>query len=114
MLFIENCAFPHIDGVARVAALGEFRVIANLAFETYVGDESLIGLWIETRQIAGVGIAVRIAICDIEQKNEIIAVGKHGHVNSLLDRGCGFAGFCVLSPVHLVEITKSERALASQ
>ena len=80
MLLVEDRAFLNIDREAAVAALGEFRVIANLALEADVGDEALIGLGVEPRQVAGVRVAVRIAVHDVEQENEIVAVGERGHV----------------------------------
>ena len=79
MLLVEDRAFLNIDGVAGVAAFGDFGVVANFALEADVGDETLVRLGIETRQIAGVGVAVGVAVGDVEQKNEIIAMGQCGH-----------------------------------
>ena len=81
MLLVEDRAFLDVDGVAGLAPLGDFGVVANLALEADVGDEALVRLGIETRQIAGVGIAVGIAVGDVEQENEIVAMGKRGHAS---------------------------------
>ena len=42
----------------------------------------MAGLWIETRQIAGVRITIGIAVLHIEQENEIVAAGKVAHAAS--------------------------------
>ena len=81
MLLVEDGAFLDVDGVAGFAALGDFGVVANLALQTDVGDETLVRLGVEARQIAGVGIAVGIAVGDVEQENEIVAMGKRGHAS---------------------------------
>ena len=39
----------------------------------------MIGLRIETRQVAGIRIAIGIAAGDVEQENEVVAIGDDGH-----------------------------------
>jgi hypothetical protein len=79
MLVVEDRALLDIDGVAGVSAFGDLGVVANLALEADVGDEALVRLGIETGQIAGVGVAVGVAVGDVEQKNKIIAMRQRGH-----------------------------------
>ena len=79
MLLVEDGAFLNIDRVARFMALGQFGEIANFALQANVGDETQIGLRVETRQVARVGIAVRVAVGHLEEQYEIVAIGYGGH-----------------------------------
>ena len=96
MLFVENRTFPNIDRVACLAALGEFRIISDFALEAHVGDEALIGFWIETRQIAGVRVAVGIAVRHVEKEHEIEAMRKRGHLSHSLGAAAAVASFSVV------------------
>ena len=55
--------------------LGEFDIVAHLALEADVRDEAVIGFGVEPRQVAGIGVAVRIAVGNVEQQDEVVAVG---------------------------------------
>ena len=60
--------------VGFLLGLGEIDVVANFPLECHVGHEALHGLWVETRRVGGIGVAVRIAVCAVEQVNEVVAV----------------------------------------
>jgi hypothetical protein len=40
----------------------------------YVGDQPVAGFGVETRQVAGVGIAVGVAVLHVEQQDEVVAM----------------------------------------
>ena len=116
MLLVEDGAFLDIDRVAGVAALGDLGVVADLAFQTDVGDEALVRLGIEARQIAGVRVAIGIAVRDVEQENEIVAMGQAGSCRLLLRRGCDVAAGLVLAAIEFVAlmvVADREERLAS-
>jgi hypothetical protein len=71
--------------------------------------EALIGLRIETRKIAGVGIAIGIAVGHIEEKDEIETVGEGGH--SLL-LGCSGGVLAAVEIIALVVVADCEMRLA--
>jgi len=54
----------------------ERDIVADLALQRDVGDEAAIGLGVEPRHVAGVGIAVRIAVRHVEEENEFVAARK--------------------------------------
>ena len=79
VLVVENGAFLHVDVPAVLAAMGEFDIVADLALEADVGDKPEVRFRVDTRHVAGVGIAIGIAAGDIEQQHEIVAIGDGGH-----------------------------------
>ena len=76
VLLVKDRPLRDVDCETRLAALGKFNVVANLALEADIGNEALIGLGIEPRQVAGIRVSVRVAVRYIEQDDEIVAVGK--------------------------------------
>src|SRR5690625_4551598 len=82
MLFIEDRAFLNVDSKARRIGPRELEIVPDLALEAYVTDETTVGLWIEPRQVPGIGIAVRVAVCNIEKKDEVIAIVERVHAVS--------------------------------
>src|SRR5258708_16198434 len=79
MAIVEDRALLHIDAVARLIALGELCIIANLALQRHIADQTFIGFGVHARQVAGVGIAVRIAIGHVEQEDDVVTIGERGH-----------------------------------
>ena len=79
MLVVQNGAFLHVDMETLLSRTCEFHIVADLSLQADIRDETVIGLRIKTGKIASVGIAVRIAVGDIEDEDEIIAVGERGH-----------------------------------
>ena len=63
----RRSAFAHIDE------------IAHFALEADVGDEAFLRFGLDARHVAAVGVAVRIAVGDIEQIDELVAVLDGGH-----------------------------------
>ena len=57
----------------------KFGVVADFALQRHVADEADIGLGIDPRKVAGVGVAVGIPVGDVEQEDNVVAVGERGH-----------------------------------
>ena len=79
MLLVKDPPLRDVYGETRLAALGNFNIVANFALEADIGNEALIGLGIEPRQVAGVRISIRITVRYIEQDDEIVAVGERAN-----------------------------------
>ncbi|MNG29245.1 hypothetical protein D3C84_1146410 [compost metagenome] len=84
MLQVQHRLFLHVDDIARLGlavGIGLFQrhVVADLALEADIRDQPLVGFRIETRQVAGVRVAVRVAVGDIEQIDELVTVGDGAH-----------------------------------
>src|SRR6185437_14505857 len=54
-------------------------IIAHLALDAYVRDESLGCLGVHARLVVGIGIAIRVAVLAVEVVHEVIAVLDHAH-----------------------------------
>src|SRR6266481_592351 len=91
MLLVEYGAFLYIDAIARLVAFRELGVISYLALQRNIADQPLVGLGVHSRHVAGVGIAVRIAVGDVEQENDVEAVGERGH--QAASSGADFSDF---------------------
>src|SRR5918996_819082 len=74
---IQRSSFLHEDLAVR--ATNHLHVVPDLALQANVSHQALIGLGIEARQVAGVGITVRIAVRDVEQVDEIVAILDRAH-----------------------------------
>src|ERR1700686_1016034 len=79
VLLVKDRPLRDVDCETRLAALGKFNGVANLELEADIGDEALIGLGVEPRQVAGIRVSVRVAVRYIEQDDEIVAVGERAH-----------------------------------
>src|SRR5665213_3060104 len=55
-----------VGGGALASGREEVEKVADFALEANVGDEAAIGVGIEARHVAGIGVAVGIAIDDLE------------------------------------------------
>lgn len=65
-----------VGGVAHAGGWEKVEEIADFAFEANVGNETAIGVGIETRHVASIGVAVGVAIGDFEEEEEIVTVGE--------------------------------------
>lgn len=86
---VQNGSFGEVDAVGVVARAGHLHKVADFALEADIGDEALAGLDIDARKVAGIRVAVGIGVLDIEEVDEVVAVG-HGVWFS----GLGLRGFC--------------------
>ena len=68
------------DGLNRVHLADRGDRIANLALDTHIGDVPLRCLRIKAWKVACIGVAVRVAILHVEQKNEVVAAVNDGLV----------------------------------
>ena len=80
MSLVEHGFFLHIDPVAGGSFLGQLHIIAHLALEADVRHQPQAGLGIDAGHVAGVGIAIGVAVLHVEEKHEVITVrdGRHG------------------------------------
>jgi hypothetical protein len=70
----EDGLFFHIDVVGRRFAFHQADEVAHLALERYVGDQPMAGFGVEARQVAGVRVAVGVAVLHIKEQHEVVAV----------------------------------------
>ena len=59
---------------------GQGNIIPHLALQCHVGNQAAVGFGVEARQIAGIWIAVRVAIGHIEEQHEFMSAGQCGGV----------------------------------
>ena len=62
------------DGVGHFIAAGDLHVVADAAFEGDVGDEAAHVLGIDARGIAGIRVAVGVAVLAVEKEKEFVAI----------------------------------------
>lgn len=65
-----------VGGGALSSGREKIEEVADFALEADVGDEAAIGVGVETRHIAGIGVAVGVAIGDFEEEEKIVTVGE--------------------------------------
>lgn len=70
--------------------------VAYLPLEAHVRDNAAVGVGIETRQVAGIGIAIRVAVGDFEQEEEVVAVRQDVVAHILFVSGSIGFGFGVI------------------
>ena len=62
-----------IVGIGGVL-LQRLHIVADLALQADVGHQTVAGLGVDAGHIAGIGVAVGVAVLHIEQNDEIVAV----------------------------------------
>ena len=76
-----------VDAVAGIVLLDRLHIVADLALEADIGHQPVAGFWVDAGHVAGVRVAVGVAVLHIEQDNKIVAVFdgfRHGYCSSLL------------------------------
>ena len=53
----------------------ELHIVADLSLETDVGDEPALGEGVDAWLVAGVGVAIGVAVGDLEEDQDVVAVG---------------------------------------
>ena len=76
---IEDRILHHKDVVCAVSQLlallgGKEDIVTDLALEADVGDQSVTGLDVDPREVAGVGITIGVAVRDVEEVDEVVPV----------------------------------------
>jgi hypothetical protein len=66
-----------IAGVAGSLRWKHVHEIADFPFFTHVGDDAPVGIGIKARQVAGIGVAVGVAVGDFKQEEEVVTVGQY-------------------------------------
>jgi len=79
MALVQDSPFDHVDAVANIAVMHGLDIVADLALDRDVRNQSLVGLRIEPWQVAGIGVTVRVAVGHVEEENEIVTVLQGGH-----------------------------------
>ncbi len=74
MLLVQNGFFLDVDFIGRLLFLHQPNIVAHFALEADIGDQPFAGLCIDAWQVAGIRIAVGVAVLHIEQQYEIVAV----------------------------------------
>ena len=52
--------------------------VPHFAFEAHVGNEALVAGRINARQVAGIGITVRVAIGDVKHDEDVVTAADNG------------------------------------
>src|SRR5690606_8902872 len=73
-LLVQDGALPDVDGIRRLPLVDEADEIADLPLQTDVGHKPLPRLRVDSGQIPRVGIAIGVAVGDVEEVDEIEAV----------------------------------------
>lgn len=71
-----------IDGVIEDGVLSDedplvsrhLYIVAYLALDAYIGDESLASLGVYTGQVVTIGISIGVAILDVKEQDEVISI----------------------------------------
>ena len=92
---VQGYAVLDIDTPAGGVLFYGFHIVADLPLQTHVGNDAQTGLRVYAGHVAGVRIAVGVAVLHVKQNNEFIAVfDRCGHVSSppFSDSGPAFGG----------------------
>lgn len=85
-LRVEGDAFLDEHLEAGLALVGEGDRVANLSFDRDIGDEALAADGIDTRHASRVGVAVGVAVFDVDEEDVVVLAGgvqvRIGHEKS--------------------------------
>ena len=73
VLLVEDGLLLDVDLERRLLAVRQADEVADLALQADVGDEALAGLRVEPGQVPRVGVAVGVAVGDVEEIDEVVA-----------------------------------------
>ena len=103
MLQVQHRLFAHVDfkalftlrRVALVLVFHQADKIAHFALERYVRHQAVTGFSIQARHVAGIRIAIGVAVFHVEDENKVVAVcewmgGGHADAPSVLVESSGF------------------------
>lgn len=71
---VEGNAVLDVDAVAFFVLFQGLDIVADLPLEADVGHQTVARLGVDAGHIACIGVAVGVAVLDVEQDDEIIAV----------------------------------------
>ena len=70
---LRQVGFPlDVYLVPGLVLVGGVHPVPDLAFQGNVRDQALGGLGVHSGQVAGVGVAVGVAVLDVEEQHEIV------------------------------------------
>ena len=72
MLLVQHGAFGDVDAETRRVGAGDLDIVADLALEADVADQPVSRLWVHPRHVAGVRVAVGVAVLDVEEQHELV------------------------------------------
>ena len=76
---LRQVGFPlDVYLVPGLVLAGGVHPVPDLALQGNVGDQALGGLGVHSGQVAGVGVAVGIAVLDVEEQHEVVAAFSIG------------------------------------
>ncbi len=78
MLIVEHGFLADVDVVARGLGFRELDEVADFALQADVCDDAVARLGIDAREVAGIGVAVGVAVGGVEEEGEVVAV-VHGN-----------------------------------
>ena len=73
VLLVQDGLLLDVNLEGRLLALRQADEIADLALQADVGDEALAGLRVDPRQVPRVGVAVGVAVGDLEEIDDVVA-----------------------------------------
>ena len=68
---VEHGSFLDKDAVAGFAGFRHVHIVTDFALQAYVGHQTVAGFGVYAGKIAGIGVAVRIAVLNIEEIEEV-------------------------------------------
>ena len=71
---VEVGGVLHEDGVGHLVVAGDLDVVADAALDRHIRDQTQHGLRIQARSVAGVRVAIGVAVLAIEEEEELVAV----------------------------------------
>ena len=71
---VQRHPFFDVDLKAGVAFFDRFNIVPDLALEAHISNQAIARLRIDSRHVAGIGIAVRVAVLHVEIHHEIVAI----------------------------------------
>jgi hypothetical protein len=77
----RDAAIAHEDAIAArmrvhsivLVAVVQVNIVADFALEAHIGHDALHRFGVDARQIARIGVAVRVAVAHIEQDHEVVS-----------------------------------------
>src|SRR5262249_4237957 len=85
LVVYEVAAILHEDLVAALRAASGVHVVPHLALQAHVGNEAVHGFRVHARQVSSVGVAVGVAVRNIEKEHEVVTAVSIG-MGSIIHR----------------------------
>ena len=70
---VQRAAFANEYVVALIVPT-QIDVVPDFALQRHIRDQALVRFRIQPRHVAGVRVAIRVAVADVEEIDEVVAV----------------------------------------